>query len=70
MSLQRAFELLNANRNITNGDHISGRLVSKIQNSFIFYLSDGGKFSNGNKVFDKNSRINLSNNNNNANTSM
>ena len=79
-AIKNAFSLINYTRIIGAEKHIYGRLFSKIQNSYIIILTDGGQFSNSNKIFNNEyNSINLintnditlentNNNNNNNNT--
>jgi hypothetical protein len=59
-AVQTAFNILNFPRKIGPDKFLSGKLLSKIQNSFIFILTDGGKLSSPSKVFSNTDRISLS----------
>ena len=63
-AIKNAFNLINCTRIIGAEKHIYGRLFSKIQNSYIIILTDGGQFSNSNKIFNNEyNSINLINTN-------
>jgi len=50
-AIKNAFDLINYTRLIGPEKHIYGRLFSKIQNSYIIIITDGGQISNSNKIF-------------------
>ena len=63
-AIKNAFNLINCTRIIGTEKHIYGRLFSKIQNSYIIILTDGGQFSNSSKLFNNEyNSINLINTN-------
>jgi hypothetical protein len=59
-AIQTAFNILNFPRKIGPDKFLSGKLLSKIQNSYIFILTDGGKLSSPSMVFSTTDRISLS----------
>ena len=49
-AFRNAFNMVNHIRKIGNEKHFLGRLFSKIQNSFIIFITDGGILSNSKKI--------------------
>lgn len=58
-SIQNALGMLNGMRKIGIDKHVHGRLLSKIQTSYIILFTDGGKMSNLKKVYSGSSKVNL-----------
>ena len=59
-AIQNSFKLLNFIKKIGQEKHVYGRLFSKIQNAVIILITDGGYFSNSEKILNfNNSNISL-----------
>ena len=50
-AIRKSFQMINSIKKIGYEKHIYGRLFSKIQNSFIILITDGGNISSEEKVF-------------------
>ena len=51
-AIKKGFQMINSIKKLGNEKHIYGRLFSKIQNSYIILITDGGNFSSQEKVLD------------------
>ena len=54
-AIKKSFQMINFIKNIGYEKHVYGRLFSKIQNSYIILITDGGKFSSNEKIISLNS---------------